>query len=62
MCRRRWEDNIKLDLQGVGWGGVDWIDLAAVAGTCECGDEPSGFIKCGNFLTNWSLCVVFRIQ
>jgi hypothetical protein len=25
--RRRWEDNIKLDLQEKGWG-VDWIDLA----------------------------------
>jgi hypothetical protein len=26
--RRRWEDNIKMDLQEVGWGGADWIDLA----------------------------------
>jgi hypothetical protein len=25
--RRRWEDNIKIDLQKVGWKGVDWIDL-----------------------------------
>jgi hypothetical protein len=24
----RWEDNIKMDLRGVGWGDVDWIDLA----------------------------------
>jgi hypothetical protein len=24
--RRRWEDNIKVDLREVGWG-VDWIDL-----------------------------------
>jgi hypothetical protein len=23
-----WEDNIKMDLQEVGWGGMDWIDLA----------------------------------
>jgi hypothetical protein len=22
-CRHRWDDNIKMDLQGVGWGGVD---------------------------------------
>jgi hypothetical protein len=22
---RRWEDNIKMDLQGVFWQGVDWI-------------------------------------
>jgi hypothetical protein len=27
--RHRWEDNIKMDLREVGWGGrVDWIDLA----------------------------------
>jgi hypothetical protein len=26
--RRRWDDNIKMDLREVGWGGVDWIDLA----------------------------------
>jgi hypothetical protein len=24
---RRWEDNIKIDLQGVGWG-MNWIELA----------------------------------
>ena len=26
--RCRWEDNIKIDLQEVGWVGMDWIDLA----------------------------------
>jgi hypothetical protein len=26
--RHRWEDNIKMDLQAVGCGGIDWIDLA----------------------------------
>jgi len=26
--RRRWEDYIKLDLQEVGYGGMDWIELA----------------------------------
>jgi hypothetical protein len=25
---RRWEDNMKMDLQEVGCGGMDWIDLA----------------------------------
>jgi hypothetical protein len=25
--RRRWKDNIKMDLQEVGWG-MDWIELA----------------------------------
>jgi hypothetical protein len=26
--RCRWEDNIKVDLQEVGCGGMDWIELA----------------------------------
>jgi len=26
--RRRWEDNIKMDLKEIKWAGVDWIDLA----------------------------------
>jgi len=26
--RHRCEDNIKMDLQEVGWRGMDWIDLA----------------------------------
>jgi hypothetical protein len=25
--RCRWEDNFKMDLQEVGWGDTDWIDL-----------------------------------
>jgi len=25
--RRRWEDDIKMDLQKVGYGGMDWIDM-----------------------------------
>jgi hypothetical protein len=26
--RRRWMDNINMDLREIGWDGVDWIDLA----------------------------------
>jgi len=26
--RHRWEDNIKMNLQEVGCGGMDWIELA----------------------------------
>jgi hypothetical protein len=26
--RRRWEDNIKIDLRETGWRVMDWIDLA----------------------------------
>jgi hypothetical protein len=25
--RRRWEDNIQMDLREVGWGSIDWINL-----------------------------------
>jgi hypothetical protein len=28
--RCRWEDNIKADLREIGWGSMDWIDLAQV--------------------------------
>jgi hypothetical protein len=26
--RHRWEENIKMDIQEVGWGGMDWLELA----------------------------------
>jgi len=26
--KRGWDDNIKMDLQEVGYGGMDWVDLA----------------------------------
>ena len=51
--RRTWEDNNKMDLQELGRGnGLDWSDSGQgqVAGTCECGNEPSSSIKCGEFL------------
>jgi hypothetical protein len=31
-------------------GDMEWIELAQVAGYCKCGTEPSGSIKCGEFL------------
>jgi hypothetical protein len=43
--RRRWEDNIKMDLQEVGCGCV-----VQDRDTCECGNEPSGSINWGKFL------------
>jgi len=52
--RRRWDDNNnKLNLREVGCGGTDWIELAqdrADGGHLECGNVPSGSIKCGEFL------------
>jgi hypothetical protein len=26
--KRRWEDNIKMYLKEIGWGDMDWTDLA----------------------------------
>jgi hypothetical protein len=26
--RRRWVDNIKMDLREIGWDAIDWIELA----------------------------------
>jgi hypothetical protein len=26
--RRRWVDNIKMDIREIKWDGVDWIDMA----------------------------------
>jgi hypothetical protein len=26
--RRRWVDNVKMDLRDIGWGSMDWINLA----------------------------------
>ena len=51
--RSKWEDNIKMDLQEVGRGDMEWIELAQdrvqVVGPCECGNEFSYPIKCGEF-------------
>jgi hypothetical protein len=38
--KRRWEDNIKMDLQEVGGGDEDWLERA------------QGSINAGNFLTS----------
>jgi hypothetical protein len=36
---RRWEDNIKMDLREIGWGGMDWIDLP------QDSDQWSGLVN-----------------
>jgi len=56
--RRRWVDNIRTDFQEVGCGYMGWIgleqdrerDTPQVADACECGNEPSGSVKCVEFL------------
>jgi hypothetical protein len=49
--RRRWVNNIRMDLGEVGWSDVDWIGLAQDRNgwresCCEFGIEPSGSMKC----------------
>jgi hypothetical protein len=46
--RRRWVDNIKMDLREIGWDGM--LDLTgsgkgSVEGCCEHSDEPLGSLK-----------------
>jgi hypothetical protein len=51
--RGRWNDNIKMDFWKVGWGqalGRSVSRQGEVAGSCECGNEPSDSVRCGKFL------------
>jgi hypothetical protein len=49
--RCRWVDYIKMDLREIGWGDMDWIDLAQVMeGSCEHGNGLSCSIKCWDVL------------
>jgi hypothetical protein len=50
---RRGVDNIKMDLRGIVWGGMDWIDFPRDRyqwRSREHGNEPSGSIKCWEVL------------
>ena len=50
--RRRWKDNIKMDLQEVGWGhGMDLYGSGQgqMASTCEFGNNISRSIKFGEY-------------
>jgi hypothetical protein len=51
--RRRWEDNIRMDLQEVGcgvWTGLGCFGIETVGGNCEFGNKVSGSIKRREFL------------
>jgi hypothetical protein len=49
--RRRWEDNIRMDLEEIGINTRHWVDSAQDKGLlespCECGIEPPGSISHG---------------
>ena len=32
------------------WTGLGWPRIGTGADACECGNEPSGSVKCGEFL------------
>jgi hypothetical protein len=56
VVRRRWEDNIKMDLQEVGCKGMDWTDLAQDRGSwralVNAGMNFRVTQNAGNFLTS----------
>jgi hypothetical protein len=41
--RRRWVNNIEVDLNGIGWHSMVWIDVTQ-------DNEPWGFVNCWEFL------------
>jgi hypothetical protein len=46
--KRRWVDNIKMDLREIGWDGMDWIGLAWARDRWRAlvnGNEPSGSVQ-----------------
>ena len=51
--RLRWENNIKMILQEVGWGGMDWIDLTEKRNRCLVLEYRNAFsksVQCGGFI------------
>jgi hypothetical protein len=58
--RRRWEDNIKMNLQEVGCGGMDWMERAQDddrwRALVTAVRNLSGSTKCGEFLDWLKTC------
>ena len=50
--KRRSEYNIKLEIQEGGCENMDWLRIGTDGGggSCKRGNEPSAFMKCGEFL------------
>ena len=49
--RRRWEDNIRMELEEIGINAGNWVDSAQdknyFESPCKCGIEPPGSINHG---------------
>ena len=58
--RRRWEDNIKMDLEEVGGSCGDWMELAQDRDRWRALVAPSGSKNAGNFLTSCRHQVAFQ--
>jgi hypothetical protein len=58
-------DNIKIDLQEVGWRGAwtgsMWLWRGAGSGPRECGNEPSGYVQSREFLEDREILVQFTL-
>ena len=54
--RRRWENNIRMDLIGF------WVDSAQLKIPCECSIEPPGSISHVVRLIAWMLCADMLIS
>jgi len=38
------------------WTGFNWLRIWTGGGSCECGNERTGSIKCGEFLDKLNTC------
>jgi hypothetical protein len=57
--RHRWGDNIKIGLNEMQWehGSVrSGSEQELFTGSCEYGNEPSGFMKCREFFEQVKAC------
>jgi len=50
--RRRWKDNIRIDLREIGWEGVDWMHLDKNRDQWRAVVNLRVPQKAGNFLTS----------
>jgi hypothetical protein len=41
-----------MDLRGIGWGGMDWIDLAEYRDHCKCLVITIINLRAGNFMSS----------